>query len=82
MAMGVLSHSVRNEANTVMEIVGAHVCNATLKHFPQSTGVTVPSILAEKEARLRLILEYLRERELPKVVEDEHRVEADFYFSA
>jgi hypothetical protein len=44
--------------------------------------VTVSSILAEKEARLRLVLEYLGERELPKVVEDEHRVEADFYFSA
>jgi hypothetical protein len=45
-------------------------------------NVTVPSILAEKEARLRQVLEYLRERELPKVVEDEHRVEADFYSSA
>ena len=56
-----------------------------LKAQQSKTGllhVTVPSILAEKEARLRLVLEYLRERELPKVVEDEHRVEADFYFSA
>ena len=35
--MGVLSHSVRNEANRVTEIVGAHVWNAPIKHLPQST---------------------------------------------
>ena len=50
------------------------------EYEPLPPRVTVPSILAKTEARLRQVLEYLDEKELPKVVEDEHRVEADIQF--